>query len=63
MEWALAEDQGIGRQDFTNAIISVARNQEGAYIAWNFLKANWNTIFDRFNECDFYLTLKQSTYT
>ena len=49
MEWALAEDQGIGRQDFTNAIISVARNQDGAYIAWNFLKANWNTIFDRFN--------------
>ena len=41
-----ALDGDIRRQDFRSVIVGVARNPNGRALAWNFLRAEWDRVFE-----------------
>lgn len=38
------EGKIIRSQDLSHLILMVARNRRGHYLAWNFVKKNWDTL-------------------
>ncbi|XP_047447734.1 endoplasmic reticulum aminopeptidase 2 [Mugil cephalus] len=42
------EGKVIRSQDLSSLIIMVARNPQGYYLAWNFVKTNWDTLVQKF---------------
>ncbi|XP_061585050.1 endoplasmic reticulum aminopeptidase 2 isoform X2 [Cololabis saira] len=42
------EGKVIRSQDLSSLILMVARNPRGHYIAWNFVKKNWDTLVQKF---------------
>lgn len=44
----------IRRQDFATVIVSVAENRYGKTLAWNMLRDEWDTIYERFGTTSLY---------
>ncbi|XP_075871276.1 endoplasmic reticulum aminopeptidase 2 [Nelusetta ayraudi] len=42
------EGKVIRSQDLSHVIMMVARNPQGHYLAWNFVKKNWDTLVQKF---------------
>ena len=45
LEMAFSGDSGIRSQDSSRVFSSVARNDVGRSVAWDYLRQNWNTIY------------------
>ncbi|XP_037536391.1 endoplasmic reticulum aminopeptidase 2 [Nematolebias whitei] len=43
------EGKAIRSQDLSHLVLMVARNPRGHYLAWNFVKKNWDTLVQKFN--------------
>lgn len=41
------EGKVIRSQDLSHVIMMVARNPQGHYLAWNFVKKNWDTLVQK----------------
>lgn len=51
------EGEVIRSQDLSRVVWMVARNPKGHYLAWNFVKQNWDTLVEKsvlliFKTCD-----------
>merc|ERR1712154_697478 len=46
LEMSLTEDSGVRKQDGYRVIVGVSRNLIGRYIAWNWIRDNWDRLIN-----------------